>query len=76
MRFAGSGWCAQEVVPSLTINFGRLIKVCAVKTAGNVVAYSIRVRVEFSVDADGSSFFDSEVNLFEEDLSILYNEGN
>ena len=47
---------------------------CAVKIAGDVSAYSDRVRVEFSVDADGSSLFGSEVNLFEEDPRILTKE--
>ena len=60
-RFNDNGWCAGQGVPppSLTIHFGRLINVCAVKTAGTFFAYSERLRVEFSVD--GSSFFGSEV---------------
>lgn len=65
-RFSDNGWCAEfedgDPPPSLTFNFGRLINVCAVKTAGTFsIAYSERVRVEFSVDVDGSSFFGSEV---------------
>ena len=70
VHLGGNGWCAQDGDPdrTLTISFGRLIKVCAVETAGvdhhdEPGSYANVILVEFSADVDGNTFSNPEVNV-------------
>lgn len=66
-RIGRNGWCTPQGFPSslniLTIDLGRLIKVCAVETAGAGSAYGLSINMELLLDA-GLQHIYSQVNLF------------
>lgn len=64
-RFGRNGWCTPPFfAPSLTIDLGRLIKVCAVETAGVASAFGSLIFMDLFLDAGLLNPIYSQVNLF------------